>query len=99
MAQTLDIFTKISGLLRQLSRGVISLDDYCRVWPILEGRLDRWNGDLPEHLTYSVDNIMFFKEKQLGRTYLVMHIGYHPFRQMLFFPFAQGRYGARCNHG
>ncbi|KAF7592748.1 hypothetical protein BBP40_012506 [Aspergillus hancockii] len=93
MAQTLDIFTKISGLLRQLSRGALSLDDYCQEAPLLEDRLDRWNKELPKHLTYSVDNIMFFKEKHLSRTFLAMHIGYHHFRQMLFFPLLEAGMG------
>ncbi|KAE8375135.1 hypothetical protein BDV26DRAFT_283711 [Aspergillus bertholletiae] len=107
MAGTLDIFTKINGLLRQLSRGVITLSDYFQEAPLLEDRLNRWYENLPEHLTYSYDHIIFFLERNLGRTFLSMHIGYYHFRQMLFFPFLKAGAGrdatatepnaAKCN--
>ncbi|GMF78644.1 unnamed protein product [Aspergillus oryzae] len=107
MARTLDIFTKINGLLRQLSRGVITLNDYCQEAPILEDRLNQWYENLPEHLTYSYDHLIFFLERHLGRTFLSMHIGYYHFRQMLFFPFLKAGVGreatttepkaAKCN--
>ena len=53
----------------------------------MEGRLDQWEENLPSSLTYTTENIMYSVKQRLGRTFLAMHIGYHHFRQMLFFPF------------
>ncbi|PLB50586.1 hypothetical protein P170DRAFT_381458 [Aspergillus steynii IBT 23096] len=91
MAKTLDIFTEINKLLRQLSRGLISFDDYCVNASFLENRLDQWAGNLPLDLGYNLTNIMLFVDQQLGRTFLSMHIGYYHFQQMLLFPFLDAR--------
>ncbi|KAE8151848.1 hypothetical protein BDV25DRAFT_152054 [Aspergillus avenaceus] len=93
MAQTLDIFTKINGLLRRLSRGVISFAEYAHEVPVLEGRLNQWNESLPAILTFNIDQLMFFVDRRLGRTFLSMHIGYFHFRQMLLFPFLEAGTG------
>ena len=91
MAKTLNIFTEINRLLRKLSRGAISFDDYCTQAAVLEGRLDQWAANLPSDLRYNLTNIMLFVDQQLGRTFLSMHIGYHHFQQMLLFPFLDAR--------
>ncbi|KAI9044246.1 putative C6 transcription factor [Aspergillus affinis] len=91
MAKTLDIFTEINRLLRKLSRGIISFDDYCTQAAVLESRLDQWAANLPSDLRYNITNIMLFVDQQLGRTFLSMHIGYYHFQQMLLFPFLDAR--------
>ncbi|KAJ5510231.1 hypothetical protein N7453_002334 [Penicillium expansum] len=91
MAKTLDIFNKTSVLLRRMSQGLVSFDDYCQEAAVLEGRLDQWEESLPPSLRYTTDNILSSVKQRLGRTFLAMHIGYHHFRQMLFFPFLDAR--------
>lgn len=91
MAKTLNIFTEINKLLRQLSRDMISFDDYCIKADFLEHRLDQWAANLPPELGYNLNNIMLFVDQQLGRTFLSMHIGYYHFQQMLLFPFLDAR--------
>ncbi|CAI7593416.1 unnamed protein product [Penicillium palitans] len=87
MAKTLDIFNKTSLLLQRMSQGLVGFDNYCQEAAVLEGRLDQWEENLPSSLTYTTENIMCSVKQRLGRTFLAMHIGYHHFRQMLFFPF------------
>lgn len=87
MAKTLDIFNKTSLLLQRMSQGLVGFDNYCQEAAVLEVRLDQWEENLPSNLTYTAENIMCSVKHRLGRTFLAMHIGYHHFRQMLFFPF------------
>jgi hypothetical protein len=91
MARTLGIFNKTSVLLRRMSQGSISFDDYCQEAVVLEGRLGEWENSLPPNLRYTTENIMSSVNQRLGRTFLAMHIGYHHFRQILFFPFLDAR--------
>ncbi|QGA15943.1 hypothetical protein EYB26_003605 [Talaromyces marneffei] len=91
MARTLNIFTKINVLLRHLSKNEISFDKYCTEAAVLEHSLDQWAKDLPPGLVYTYDNLMLLAERQMGQTFLSMHIGYFQFRQMLLFPFLDTR--------
>ena len=93
MAGTLEIFSRISIHLARLSRNVISFDTYCKEVPLLTQRLDKWAEGLPEELKYNIPNLTSFANKDLGRTFLSMHIGYYHFRQMLYFPFLDPRAG------
>ncbi|KAF3026049.1 hypothetical protein E8E15_003346 [Penicillium rubens] len=94
MARSLGIFNQTSVLLRRMSQGSISFHDYCQEAVVLEGRLDEWEKSLPPNLRYTTENITSSVNQRLGRTFLAMHIGYHHFRQILFFPFLD----ARRNH-
>lgn len=88
MAGTLEIFDKITCLLRQLSQSDgISFTTYCNEAPLLAQKLRQWANNLPETLQYSISNLQILSELGLGRTFLAMHIGYHHFYQMLHFPF------------
>lgn len=88
MAGTLDIFDKVASLLRQLSQSDgISFTTYCSEAPLLAQQLRQWANNLPEILRYSKSNLQSLSELGLGRTFLAMHIGYHHFYQMLYFPF------------
>jgi hypothetical protein len=88
MAATLEIFDKINSLLRQLSQSDgISFTTYCKEAPLLAQQLRQWANNLPEILQYSISNLQSLSELGLGRTFLAMHIGYHHFYQMLYFPF------------
>ncbi|CAG7985062.1 unnamed protein product [Penicillium nalgiovense] len=91
MARTLGIFNRTSVLLRQMSQCLISFDDYCQEAVVLEDRLDEWEKSLPPNLRYTTENIMSAVKQRLGRTFLAMHIGYHHFRQILFFPSLDAR--------
>lgn len=88
MAGTLEIFDKVASLLRQLSQSDgISFTTYCSEAPLLAQQLRQWANNLPENLQYSNTNLQGLSELGLGRTFLAMHIGYHHFYQMLYFPF------------
>ncbi|CEJ56715.1 hypothetical protein PMG11_02914 [Penicillium brasilianum] len=88
MAGTLEIFDKVTCLLRQLSqRDGITFATYCSEAPLLAQQLRQWADNLPETLQYSMSNLQTLSELGLGRTFLAMHIGYHHFYQMLHFPF------------
>jgi hypothetical protein len=93
MAGTLDIYTRISVLLTRLSRGVVTFDAYLSEVPLLKECLDGWVRGLPPTLAYSSKNLAFFAKQGLGRNFLAMHIVYHHFRQMLFFPSLDARAG------
>ncbi|KAL2862816.1 putative C6 transcription factor [Aspergillus lucknowensis] len=91
MARTLGTFAKINTLMRQLSRNMISFDDYYTHAVKLEAALNRWAANLPPRLTWGVDNLMVLAGQRLGQIYLAMHIGFFHFQQMLFFPFLDAR--------
>ncbi|KAL2840423.1 hypothetical protein BJY01DRAFT_218545 [Aspergillus pseudoustus] len=91
MARTLGIYAKVNTLMRQLSRNMISFDDYCLQAAKLEALLDQWAENLPPKLTWGFDNLMLLAGQRLGQIYLAMHIGFFHFRQMLFFPFLDSR--------
>jgi NADH dehydrogenase len=91
MARTLNIFTKINILLRRLSKDEISFDGYCTEAAVLEHNLHQWEKNLPPSLVYTYENFMLLVGKQMGQTFLSMHIGYYHFRLMLLFPFLNTR--------
>jgi len=98
MAQTLNIYTKINILIRHLSQGSISFPEYCDETDILERDLDQWEELLPPALVYSYENLMHMVEKNVGKIFLSMHIGYYHFRQMLLFPFLDSRLSQSAAH-
>ncbi|OOQ85328.1 putative C6 transcription factor [Penicillium brasilianum] len=91
MGRTLNIYTRINVLLRRLSQNAISFEEFCKDAAVLEHSLDQWAKNLPPNLAYSYDNFMLMIDKQVGKTFLSMHIGYYHFRQMLLFPFLDTR--------
>jgi hypothetical protein len=91
MARTLGIYANVNTLMRQLSRNMISFEEYCVQAAKLEAALEQWAENLPPKLTWSFDNLMLLAGQRLGQIYLAMHIGYFHFRQMLFFPFLDSR--------
>lgn len=93
MAGMLDIFARVNILLARLSRNVISFNTYCQEVPQLTQHLDKWAKALPEELKYSIPNLTSFANKGLGKTFLSMHLRYHHFRQMLYFPFLDSHSG------
>lgn len=93
MAGAMEIFARINILLARLSRSVITFDTYFKEVPLLTQRLEKWVEGLPEELKYSIPNLTSFANEGLGRTFLSMHIAYHHFRQMLYFPFLDARAG------
>ncbi|KAL4808031.1 hypothetical protein BDV18DRAFT_158150 [Aspergillus unguis] len=87
MAHSLEIFAKVTTLMRQLSHKMISFDEYCTRAAQVEADLDIWAANLPPKLSWNFDNLMFLAPRRLGQIYLAMHIGFFHFRQMLLFPF------------
>ncbi|KAL5354340.1 hypothetical protein ACLOAV_000429 [Pseudogymnoascus australis] len=87
MAGTIDIFRHISGMISKLSLNLRSLDSYRSQISDLSLRLDYWVQRLPQELQYSMENLVYFGNAGLGRTFLGMHMGYHHFRQLLYYPF------------
>lgn len=99
IAGMLDIFARVNILLARLSRNVISFNTYCQEVPQLTQHLDKWAKGLPEELKYSIPNLASFASKGLGKTFLSMHIRYHHFRQMLYFPFLDSHTGQSSSTG
>ncbi|KAL3464516.1 hypothetical protein BJX64DRAFT_92198 [Aspergillus heterothallicus] len=98
MARTLGIFASVNTLMRQLSRSMISFENYCIQASKLETLLEQWAENLPPKLTWGFDNLMLLAGQRLGQIYLAMHIGYFHFRQMLFFPFLDSRAVRNTGH-
>ncbi|KFZ07716.1 hypothetical protein V502_09822 [Pseudogymnoascus sp. VKM F-4520 (FW-2644)] len=94
MAGTIDIFRQISGMISKLSLNLRSLDSYRSEISDLSQRLDHWVQRLPPELQYSMENLVYFGNAGLGRTLLGMHMGYHHFRQLLYYPFLN----SQANH-
>ena len=91
MAKTIHLYSRINELLLSLSRGSGSIGNHLAEISVLAGHLDEWAHCLPYELTYKPENIARFANRGLGRTFLSMHIGYHHFRQLLFYPFLDPR--------
>ncbi|PVH84960.1 hypothetical protein DL98DRAFT_568590 [Cadophora sp. DSE1049] len=90
MAKTIDLFREILDVIIRLGTGrtlATQMDEVNR----LADRLDRWEYELPPVLKYSSDNFEYFRSVGFGKTFLAMHIGYHHYRQLLYFPFLDPR--------
>ncbi|KFY10483.1 hypothetical protein V491_07629 [Pseudogymnoascus sp. VKM F-3775] len=87
MASTIDIFRQVSAMISKLSLNLRTLDSYRSDISDLSQRLDYWVQRLPPELQYSMENLVYFGNAGLGRTFLAMHMGYHHFRQLLYYPF------------
>lgn len=86
MAKTIDLFREILDVIIRLGSGktlATQLPEVNR----LAGRLDRWQYELPLRLKYSPENFEYFQNLGFGKTFLAMHIGYHHYRQLLYYPF------------
>jgi hypothetical protein len=90
MAKTIDIFREILDIIILLGSGETLASQINKVG-LLANRLDQWEHNLPARLKYSLENLTFFQEIGFGKTFLAMHIGYHHYRQLLYFPFLDPR--------
>ncbi|KAL2068486.1 hypothetical protein VTL71DRAFT_16584 [Oculimacula yallundae] len=90
MAQTIDIFREILEVIILLSSGELLAAQIKKVSQLAQ-RLDQWENQLPERLKYRPDNLEYFQQNGFEKTFLAMHIGYHHYRQLLYFPFLDPR--------
>ncbi|RDW68194.1 hypothetical protein BP5796_08851 [Coleophoma crateriformis] len=88
MAKTINTFRSINHTLFLLSSGQISMaaaEETNIV--VLARQLDSWADNLPQRLIFTTENLEYFKAFGFGKTFLAMHIGYHHFQQLLYFPY------------
>ncbi|CZR68016.1 uncharacterized protein PAC_17915 [Phialocephala subalpina] len=90
MAKNIDLFREILDAIIVLGSGQ-TLDSQMKKIKILSERLDRWEEELPPTLRYCSENLEHFQSVGFGKTFLAMHIGYHHYRQLLYFPFLDPR--------
>lgn len=99
MARTIDLFREILDVIVVLGSGR-TLNSQMEKINRLEERLDMWERELPCRLKYSAENLAYFHGVGFGKTFLAMHIGYHHYRQLLYFPFLDprndNRLGSEC---
>ncbi|EXJ93217.1 hypothetical protein A1O3_01774 [Capronia epimyces CBS 606.96] len=87
MALTIDIYGRICDVVSGLSHKRRTLQSYHDDIADLAAELSRWGASLPPNLTYTMTNLARYANLGLGRTFASMHIGYHHFWQMLYYPF------------
>ena len=87
MSATIDLFKQISDMTQSLGCSKRSIQSYQQEILLLAYRLDRWSDNLPEDLKYNKTNLAYFAASSLGRIFLSMHIGYHRYCQLLYYPF------------
>ena len=87
MAATIDIYRRVSRLISSYSLKLRSIASSRHEVSDLSQQLDRWIDRLPPQLHYSTGNLAQLSKCGLGRTFLSMHMGYHHFRQLLYYPF------------
>ncbi|KAL3426867.1 transcriptional regulatory protein [Phlyctema vagabunda] len=87
MAKTIDTFRRISEMIYSLGSNSTSASVQEENVVGLAGQLDTWASELPQRLIYTTENLEYFSDEGFGKTFLAMHIGYHHFRQLLYFPF------------
>ncbi|KAG4437723.1 hypothetical protein IFR05_006806 [Cadophora sp. M221] len=90
MAKTIDLFREILDVIIRLGTGGMLATQIGEVNRLAD-RLDRWEYELPRVLKYSSENFEYFQSIGFGKTFLAMHIGYHHYRQLLYFPFLDPR--------
>ncbi|KAH7336167.1 putative C6 transcription factor [Rhexocercosporidium sp. MPI-PUGE-AT-0058] len=90
MAKTIDLFREILDVILRLGTGRALATQIGEVNRLAD-RLDRWEHELPPVLKYSTENFEYFQGIEFGKTFLAMHIGYHHYRQLLYFPFLDPR--------
>ncbi|KAE9376418.1 hypothetical protein N431DRAFT_542071 [Stipitochalara longipes BDJ] len=86
MAKTIDIFREILDIIILLGSGETLASKIDKVGQLAD-RLGKWEQELPARLRYNSDNLTYFQGIGFGKTFLAMHIGYHHYRQLLYFPF------------
>ncbi|KAK0112921.1 hypothetical protein ONS95_014642 [Cadophora gregata] len=97
MAKTIDLFREILDVIFRLGTGRTLATQIGEVKRLAD-RLDRWEYELPPILKYSTENFKYFQGVGFGKTFLAMHIGYHHYRQLLYFPFLDPRNDDRLAH-
>lgn len=87
MAYTINIFRRTTDMISKLGLNVRTVHSYRDEISQLARELDEWLDNLPPELQYSSTNISHFANAGLGRTFLAMHMGYHHYQQLLYYPF------------
>ncbi|EPE08468.1 zinc c6 transcription factor [Ophiostoma piceae UAMH 11346] len=73
----------------------------------LAGELDRFSDQLPSTMMLSDSNMRFHAGKGLGSAYVALHLGFHHYATLLYFPFldhqlersdTQLLFASRCKH-
>jgi len=90
MAKSINVFRDILDIIIILSSGQALPSQMAKIDRLVE-RLDSWEHGLPLRLKYSSENLAYFRSVGFGKTFLAMHIGYHHYRQLLYFPFLDPR--------
>ena len=90
MAKSIDIFRGILDIIILLGSAETLASQITKLGQLTQ-RLDKWEQELPARLKYNCENLTYFQEIGFGKTFLAMHIGYHHYRQLLYFPFLDPR--------
>lgn len=98
MAKTIDVFSRISDMIQSVGSGKRTIQFYDVEIVQLANRLDHWHEKLPQQLVNNASNLEHFEHAGLGTTFLSMHIGYHFFCQLLYYPFLDSRSPLQNNH-
>ena len=91
MAKTIETFRHISETIHALGSGQSSISSQQDNIVHLTIKLDEWEQGLPTGLSFTTENLEYFHSFGFGKTFLAMHIGFHHFRQLLYFPFLDSR--------
>jgi hypothetical protein len=91
MAGTVNLFHRINEILLSLRLNPSSIHSLEREIADVADQLDEWAINLPAKLKYTAENTSCFNNIRLGRIFLGMHVGYHHYRQLLFYPFLDSR--------
>lgn len=99
-------FAPIQDLNRQIVAEDLPETDIDEAISILAQQLQSWNENLPDHIRLNEQNLLLHSRKELGGSFVALHLGYHHYSTLLYFqhldvdrPSSLSKtYAARCKY-
>lgn len=101
------IFGKIQDLHQQLSNGVLNEHHAEMITQELAREFETFEQGLPTDLHFTVHNLEQHAAVGLGQAFVALHLGYHHYATLLYFPFfdiqlsqtrSRALFASRCKH-
>ncbi|KAJ5920826.1 hypothetical protein N7466_009152 [Penicillium verhagenii] len=81
------IFGHIQNLHQKLASGLLEEAQAEMITQDLAQRFERFVHELPQSLKFTPDNLRQHADMGLGRAFVALHLGYHHYATLLYFPY------------
>lgn len=102
MITLVKLFGPVMDLNRRCASPSFSADERDRTVAVLAFQLQQWEEFLPCDVQYSAENLLEYKTRGLGGSFVALHLGFHHYATLLYFQFLSSPndlvYAQRCKH-